>query len=255
MAKTNNRDDFKKLDKSLRLQKIIDTAIALFHINGYRATTLEDVSKELGITKAALYHYVSNKEKLLSIIYIQALENIFKNIGKISNTDIPADEKLRLIIRNHVKGIIIQNLPLFSVFFSEENQLPEADYKKIQKEKEKYTDIVEEIINQGISEGLFRKTDPKLQAYGIIGMCNWIYKWYGPGRTQYTPDQVADHFISFLESGYLNKKSVGNESYQSKKKENDLKAPLLSSDDTLGKLKTHCLALSSLIDEIIEDDV
>jgi len=195
--------DFKGLDKSLRIQKITDTAAELFHRKGYRSTTLDDVSKELGITKAALYHYVSSKEKLLSRIYIQALENIFRNTDKIAGKELPPDVKLRLIIQNHIKGIIIQSISMFSVFFTEENQLPEKEFRKIRREKRKYTRIVEEIIEEGISQGLFRKSDPKLQAFALIGMCNWVYKWYKPGPDSYTPEQIADYFVSLLERGYL----------------------------------------------------
>jgi len=34
-------------------------------------------------------------------------------------------------------------------------------------------------------------------------MCNWVYTWYRPDRSTYTPDQVANHFITLLEAGYL----------------------------------------------------
>lgn len=195
--------EFKGLDKSLRKQRIIDTAASLFHHKGYASTTLDDVAGELGISKAALYHYVGSKDELLSIIYTQAFENVFKDTYEMSGMDLPPDEKLRLIIRNHINNIIIKDLSMFSVFFSEESQLPEKDFKKIREEKKKYTRIVEEIIAEGISQGMFKKTDSNLQAYAILGMCNWIYKWYTPEKTNYTPDQIADHFISLLQNGYL----------------------------------------------------
>ena len=195
--------DFKSLDKSLRKQKIIDTAASLFHRKGYASTTLDDVAGELGISKAALYHYVGSKDELLSIIYTQAFDNVFKDTYEISGMDLPPDEKLRVMIRNHINNIIIKDLSMFCVFFSEESQLPEKDFRKIREEKKKYTRIVEQIIAEGISQGMFRKTDPNLQAYAILGMCNWIYKWYKPEKTSYTPDQIADHFISLLQNGYL----------------------------------------------------
>lgn len=197
------KKEFKGLDKSLRKQRIIDTAASLFHHKGYASTTLDDVAGELGISKAALYHYVGSKDELLSIIYTQAFENVFKDTYEMSGMDLPPDEKLRLIIRNHINNIIIKDLSMFSVFFSEESQLPEKDFKKIREEKKKYTRIVEEIIAEGISQGMFKKTDSNLQAYAILGMCNWIYKWYTPEKTNYTPDQIADHFISLLQNGYL----------------------------------------------------
>jgi TetR/AcrR family transcriptional regulator, cholesterol catabolism regulator len=195
--------DFKSMGKSLRKQRIIDVAVKVFHEKGYRSATLGDIAKELGVTKAALYHYVSSKEDLLSIIYIQALESFFANAYEIGEMDLPPPEKLRLLIRHHIKNIIIQNLAMFAVFFSEENQLPEKDFQKIRKEKRKYTGVVEGIIKAGIKNGYFRPTDPRLQAYAIIGMCNWLYKWYKPDESSQTPDEIADHFIALLENGYL----------------------------------------------------
>jgi len=195
--------DFKSLDRSLRKQRILDMAIKIFHEKGYRSATLDDVSRELGITKAALYHYVSSKEDLLSMIYIQALESFFAHAYQIGEQDLAPPEKLRVLIRHHIKNIIIENLAMFAVFFSEENQLPEKDFQKIRREKRKYSQVVEGIIKEGIDQGYFRKTDPKLQAYGIIGMCNWLYKWYKPQGGGSSPDEIADYFISLLEDGYL----------------------------------------------------
>ena len=119
----NPPPEFKGLDKSQRKQKIIDTAASLFHRKGYASTSLDDVAGELGISKAALYHYVGSKDELLSIIYTQAFENVFKDTYEISGLDLPPDEKLRLIIRNHINNIIIKDLSMFSVFFSEESHV------------------------------------------------------------------------------------------------------------------------------------
>lgn len=242
--------NFRELDKSVRKQKIIDTAAALFHKKGYQSTTLADVSKELGITKAALYHYVKNKDELLSIIYTQAFENIFRDTYEISAMELSPEEKLRCIIRNHIHNIIIKDLSMFSVFFSEETQLPKKDFQKIRKEKKKYTNIIEEIINEGISKRFFKKVDPKLQVYAILGMCNWIYKWYNPDRAIYSPEQIADHFIALLEAGYLTNNS--QESFEDlaipegayKKNKSETKKQIFQ------KLKLQCKNLIETIDEL-----
>ena len=248
----DSKSTFKGLDKSLRIEKIINTAAELFHQKGYRSTTLDDVSKELGITKAAIYHYVSSKEKLLSRIYIQALENIFKNTHKIAGRNLPPDMRLRLIIKNHIKAIIIQSISMFSVFFTEENQLPEKEFRKIQDEKKKYTQIVEKIIEEGISEGLFKMTDPRLQAFAIIGMCNWVYKWYKPGRSTYTPDQIADHFVGLLERGYL--KSNKQETPNVPESPREGKGKAESKKGTYRILRAKSMELSRLIDEMEKHD-
>jgi len=242
--------DFKGLDKSVRLKKIIQTATELFHRKGYRSTTLDDVATELGITKAALYHYVSSKENLLSIIYIQALENIFRNVDKILGMDLPPDQKLKMIIRNHIKEIIIPSLPMYAVFFSEENQLPESDFKKIQEEKKKYTKILEQIIGEGISQGLFRATDARLLAFAIIGMCNWVYKWYKVGNSNYSPDQIVEHFMSLLERGYL--QDHGGE--RSAQRTNQRGRKSLSRNETYKELKVQCERLMELVERLEEGE-
>jgi TetR/AcrR family transcriptional regulator, cholesterol catabolism regulator len=198
-----DQTDFKGLDRSVRFQKVIDAAAGLFHKKGFKSATLESLARELGLSKAALYHYVSSKEHLLSMVYGQAFEKIFERIHEISAMDVPPDEKLRLILRDHIKNITIKNAVLFCVFFAEENQLPKEDFQKIRAEKRKYSQIIEDIIKDGVAKGIFRPADPRLQANAILGMCNWVYKWYRPNRSTYTPDQVADHFMTLLEAGYL----------------------------------------------------
>ena len=247
-----NQPEFKGLDKSLRKQKIIDTAAALFHRKGFASATLDDVSKELGISKAALYHYVGSKDELLSIIYTQAFDNIFKDTYEISGMDLPPDEKLRLIIRNHINNIIIKDLSMFSVYFSEESQLPQKDFKKIREEKKKYTRIVEKIIAEGISKGLFKKVDPFLQAYAILGMCNWIYKWYSPATTNYTPEQIADHFIALLEDGYLTGRVHGEGSKAEPSAPTRKSAKVDQKTLALNQVKEKCRQLIDLIDKVGE---
>jgi AcrR family transcriptional regulator len=198
-----DRTDFKGLDRSVRLQKLIDAAARLFHEKGFKSATLDGLARELGLSKTGLYHYVSSKEHLLAMVYSQAFEKIFERAHEISAMEAPPDEKLRLIIRDHIKNITIKNAALFSVFFAEENQLPNDDFQKIRGEKRKYSRIIEGIIEEGIARGVLRPADPRLQANAILGMCNWVYKWYRPSGSRYTPDQVADHFIALLEAGYL----------------------------------------------------
>jgi AcrR family transcriptional regulator len=240
---------FKDLDRSLRKQKIIDTAADLFQRKGYSTTTLDDVAKELGVSKAALYHYVSRKDELLSIIYAHTIKNIFMGSYEILDTDLPPNEKLRLFIHNHIKNIIIKSLPMFAVFFSEENQLLQKDYQKIRKEKRKYNLILEEIIKEGISKGAFKKVDVKLQSYAILGMCNWVHKWYKPDQSKYTSQQIADHFADLLETGYI--KANGLE------RSRDLTIFAAGGKKIVGglkkqnlyKLKRQCLNLIQLIEE------
>jgi len=90
-----DRIDFKGLDRSVRLQKVIDAAAELFHKKGFKSATLDGLARELGLSKTALYHYVSSKEHLLSMVYGQAFEKIFERVHEISAMDAPSDGKVK----------------------------------------------------------------------------------------------------------------------------------------------------------------
>ena len=50
-------------------ERILETALTLFAQSGYLGTSMNDIAKQLGITKGALYrHYVSKQEILQQII-------------------------------------------------------------------------------------------------------------------------------------------------------------------------------------------
>jgi AcrR family transcriptional regulator len=240
---------FKSQDKSLRKQMIIDTAVKVFHRKGYRTATLEDVAHELGLTRPAIYHYVSSKEDLLSQIYLQALESFFDTIYEITGMNLTPPEKLKIFFYRHLKTVVIENLSMFTVFFSEENQLPEDDFQKIRKEKRKFTKVVEDIIKEGIEQGYFRRVNPKLQANAIIGMCNWLYRWYKPGKSSFTPDEIIDQFTSLLENGLLqaSKTSVDVDSLPYSA---DDKMPRRSKRQILKELKTSTRKTANLIAEL-----
>lgn len=241
--------EFKSQDKSLRKKMIINAAVKVFHQKGYRAATLDDVANELGLTRPALYHYVSSKENLLSLIYIKALERFFATIYEITGMDLSPPEKLRIFIRRHLHKIVIENLAMFTVFFSEENQLPEEDFQKIRMEKRKFTQVVINIIEEGIAQGYFRKVNARLQANAIIGMCNWLFRWYKPGKNSFAPDEIADQFIDILENGLCrtyrsNVKSDGAE------KDPDEKVRLHKRQQLLKQLKTKSGKIADLVDEL-----
>ena len=246
MVKTKN---FKSQDKSLRKQLIIDTAVKVFHRKGYRATTLEDVANELELTRPAIYHYVSSKKDLLSQIYLQAMENFFDTIYEIASMDLTPPEKLKIYIYRHLKTVVIENIPMFTVFFSEENQLPEKDFQKIRKEKLKFTNVVEAIITEGMEQGYFHQGNSKLQTNAIIGMCNWLYRWYKPEKSSFTPDEIMNQFTSLLENGLLRTGREINE-FDTSRHIDDSEPQSRTRSQILKELKDSTRKTASLVAEL-----
>src|ERR1700689_2909508 len=49
------------------LESVLGGAVKVFNERGYDGTSMEDLSRELGITKSAIYHHVAGKEELLRL--------------------------------------------------------------------------------------------------------------------------------------------------------------------------------------------
>jgi len=60
------------------------------------------------------------------------------------------------------------------------------------------------IIQQGITEGVFRDGDPKMIGFAIMGAVNWITKWFDPAGPA-TSDEIAAAFADYLVGGLLNR--------------------------------------------------
>ena len=48
--------------------RILEAALALFAQNGYLGTSMSDIARQLGITKAALYKHYASKQDILDRI-------------------------------------------------------------------------------------------------------------------------------------------------------------------------------------------
>ena len=55
-------------------------------------------------------------------------------------------------------------------------------------------------VGDGVQAGEFRPMDTRIVMLGVIGMCNYLFRWYRPeGRL--TPDEVADELIDMVMQG------------------------------------------------------
>jgi len=57
-----------------------------------------------------------------------------------------------------------------------------------------------QILEDGVASGEFRAMDTRIVMLGMIGMCNYLFRWYRPdGRL--VPDQIADELIEMIMQG------------------------------------------------------
>lgn len=79
--KESFRPEFEK-----KKQDIIKIALKLFGEKGFSRTTMDDISRQLGLSKAALYQYFSSKEELLlSIAKESEMHSLLTNLSELNS--------------------------------------------------------------------------------------------------------------------------------------------------------------------------
>jgi AcrR family transcriptional regulator len=186
--------------KAVRDQ-ILRTAADLFRERGFPATTLDDIARPLGMSKASLYGYFRAKEEILAAISQETIERFTHELNLVLASDLPPEDKLRRIVREHVR-YVIANRSFLTVFFSEEANLPARFARALAARKDRYDKGVETVIVDGIRRGVFRDVPPRLVVFGLLGMMNWLYKWYDP-RGRWGAEEISSAFLAMVEDGVL----------------------------------------------------
>jgi AcrR family transcriptional regulator len=75
-------------------RQIVQAALACYARFGVRKSTLEDIAKEAGISRATIYRYFPNKDTLLRVVISQEVARILSSIQQELKKNLPIDEKL-----------------------------------------------------------------------------------------------------------------------------------------------------------------
>lgn len=182
-------------------EEILRIAADKFGKQGYQATTLDEIATAAEVSRGAFYLYFPSKEELLRRMYSQVIAASQAAIEQIVAEELPVPEKLRRIIRHQVR-YMATNIPLSRVFFSEIFNLRPELGQWVRLANRTFGEVIERVVKEGVQKGELIPLHPKRFTYALMGMCNWMHRWYRPGG-EWTPDTVAEELIRILESGYL----------------------------------------------------
>jgi AcrR family transcriptional regulator len=74
---------------------IVKTALELFLQNGYEKTSMNDIAREVGISKPAIYHHFKNKDQL----FHEVLSLFFEEMGKWSKVRFASCKPLKELLK------------------------------------------------------------------------------------------------------------------------------------------------------------
>jgi len=189
----------KKISPS-KEQEIIAVAARLFKEKGYRATTLEDIAAAVGMLKGSLYYYIRSKEELLYLVVRDPIRQAYNKLEEIVTSQAPVHTKIAQAIANHMT-LFHQHYPHIAVYLHDYHHLMQQLQKNIIETPKHYQRLWATLLQQGVDTGELRPDlDVKVTGYAILGMCNWVYRWYNPHGTL-SAEEVAAVFTKLVLEG------------------------------------------------------
>lgn len=166
-------------DAEVTRQKILDSAMNVFTRDGYANARLEDIAKEAGVTRGAVYHHFEGKPE----VYTALLNERFAEANSVFNNIIASGKSPKELLKTLLVETLIllednpeyrkvQELVLFKTAYLPE--LEEGMQYKIRNTNMTIS-YLEDIIKKGITDGEFRKDiDAHSAALAAVGLFSGV---------------------------------------------------------------------------------
>lgn len=182
--------------------RILDTAIRLFIQHGVRSVKMDDVARELTISKRTLYEIYDNKEQVLfesirkyRLRRRQELENTVRESANVMDI-------ILYIYREKIKEFQLVN-PLFYSDLGRYPKILESFQQDHQEQQQQFMAFME----RGVSEGYFRK-DLDYELIGRIFNALGRYMMENELYRSYSMKELFRNMIFVSLRGFCTKKGV-----------------------------------------------
>lgn len=186
----------KKRDFARRRDEILRVAARVFSQLGFRHATLDDVARELNITRPALYYYADSKDKLLGECAAIAYEQLASAVKTAQNASLGL-EQLRYFFRRYAE-IVCDDFGRCFVL-TDLSEMRDVEREEARKAQIDLARAITAMVKKGVKDGSIRRCEPGDVSRALFALFNGVPRWYKEeGRR---PAQIADDFLEIIVDG------------------------------------------------------
>ena len=157
-------------------RKIFETSMKLFAEKGYDATSIEEITANVGVAKGTLYYHFSSKEEIFQFLIEEGVK-LLKNSVEIKTEKLESSiDKIKAVVLIEIK-VLVKYEDFMTIVLSEiwGNGPRSILCKKYVFE---YIQMIEKIVENGINKKEIIDGDKNVIASGIFGFScsSLIYK-------------------------------------------------------------------------------
>ena len=196
----------KKEPRSVHRENIVSAASVLFMEKGIAATSMDDIAKAAGYSKATLYVYFQNKEEIIGILVLNSMKKLYDYISSALIQHETTKARYDFICRGLVQ--YQEEFPFYfkmvldkiNINFESQDYLPEE--KETYQIGEKINEKIKNFLLSGIEKGDLRydlKIMPAI--FNFWGMLSGVIH-LAANKEEYIKKSMGLSKNEFLEYGF-----------------------------------------------------
>ena len=160
----------------LQKARMLKAAAECFNQKGYSGTSLRDVADVLGLTDAALYYYVRNKEELVYLCYVRAADLGREALDRARAEGENGLDTILRYFRYHIEMMVGERGPI--AIMSEIPSLEPDHREEVLGFSRRHSANFEAVLEAGIKDGSVAPCNVRMTGNAVMGSINWIPKWF-----------------------------------------------------------------------------
>ncbi len=196
----------KKEPRSVHRENIVSAASALFMERGIAATSMDDIAKAAGYSKATLYVYFENKEEIVGILVLNSMKKLYDYISSALIQHKTTKARYDFICRGLVQ--YQEEFPFYfkmvldkiNIDFEGKDYLPEE--RETYQIGEEINEKIKTFLLSGMEKGDLRNDLDIMPAiFNFWGMLSGIIQ-LAANKEEYIKKSMGLSKIKFLEYGF-----------------------------------------------------
>lgn len=167
-------------------------AVRVIAKNGFQAASLREIAEEVGIRAPSLYNYIKSKEKLLFELLKVPLQDMIAEYQARTEGLTDPGERLQIFTQVHLNFHLHSRLEVF-IGNMELRSLSAPHYRTITALREKYAQLLQSIVEDGVAQGVFTAPQPRVVTLVMLGMLSGVCNWYSPAGEMSAEDMMQLH--------------------------------------------------------------
>ncbi|EPY2301356.1 TetR/AcrR family transcriptional regulator [Clostridium sporogenes] len=183
-----------------RREEIIGVALRLIEKNGFQKTSMREIAVLANMGKSSLYDFFKTKDEIVVYAVEKKIEETIQKVHRIIVDESSPEQCLRKIMLNHL-GVPKQYRTVLMWLNTESDYLEEEYRKRLKAARYAYQDIIKSVIENGVTAGIFRKTNADLMARLLI---NSVIAIIYTSRPSASPEKMLDETMNIFLHGIMN---------------------------------------------------